>query len=54
MRRDGLPQTNRARALGQDEELDLAYAQMARDEQRESEALELSEATVGDMSDGPR
>ncbi len=37
-----------------DEELEQAYAQMAKDEQRESEALEWSEGTIGDVSDEPR
>ena len=37
-----------------DEELDRAYAEMARDERRESEALEWAEATVGDVADGAR
>ena len=31
-----------------------AYQQMAQDEARESEALEWSEATIGDVSDEPR
>ena len=33
-----------------DEELELAYAQMAQDEGREAEALEWSEAMIGDVS----
>lgn len=37
-----------------DEELELAYAQMAKDEERESEAIEWAEATVGDVGDEPR
>ena len=37
-----------------DEELELAYAQMAQDEEREAEALEWSEATYGDVSNEPR
>lgn len=37
-----------------DEELEQAYAQMAKDEQRENEALEWAEATVGDVSNEPR
>ena len=37
-----------------DEELEMAYAQMAKDEQRESEALEWAEAVIGDISDEPR
>ena len=36
------------------QELEVAYAQMAQDEQREAEALEWSEATVADVSDEPR
>ncbi len=32
-------------------ELEAAYAQMAQDESREKEALELSEATIGDSWD---
>lgn len=34
-----------------DQALDAAYEQMSRDEAREAEALEWSEATVGDVSD---
>ena len=34
--------------------LDAAYAEMGRDERREAEALEWSEATVGDSADEPR
>ena len=37
-----------------DEELELAYAQMAQDEEREAEALEWAEVVVGDVSDEPR
>jgi len=37
-----------------DEELELAYAQMAQDEGREAEAFEWIEAVVGDISDEPR
>ncbi|MFO8010825.1 MAG: addiction module antitoxin [Dehalococcoidia bacterium] len=37
-----------------DEELELAYVQMAKDEERESEALEWAEAVIGDISDEPR
>ncbi|HPA48472.1 MAG TPA: addiction module antitoxin [bacterium] len=37
-----------------DEEMERAYAEMAQDEDRETEALEWSEATVGDVSDEPR
>jgi hypothetical protein len=39
----------RPHVLGQD--LDLAYQEMARDESREAEAREWSEATVGDVAD---
>jgi hypothetical protein len=35
-------------------ELDLAYREMARDESREAEALESSEATVGDAANETR
>ncbi len=34
--------------------LEAEYRQMAQDEQREAEALEWAEATVGDVSDEPR
>lgn len=34
--------------------LEAAYQQMAQDEVREAEALEWSEATIGDVSDEPR
>jgi predicted CopG family antitoxin len=37
-----------------DEELEQAYAQMAKDEKREKEALEWAEATVRDVGDEPR
>lgn len=37
-----------------DKELDAAYEQMGWDEKRESEALEWSEGTVRDVTDGPR
>mgnify|MGYP001070315237 CR=1 FL=1 len=37
-----------------DEEIEMAYAQMAKDEQRESEALEWAETVIGDISDEPR
>ena len=37
-----------------DEELELAYAEMAQDEEREAGALEWAEATLGDVSDEPR
>jgi len=36
------------------QDLHAAYKQMAQDEARESEALEWSEATIGDVSDEPR
>ena len=36
------------------EELELAYAEMAQDEEREAEALEWAEGTLGDVSDEPR
>ena len=35
-------------------ELESAYKQMAQDEEREAEALEWAEATVGDVSDEAR
>ena len=34
--------------------LELAYEQMALDEESEAEALEWSEATIGDVADEPR
>ena len=34
--------------------LDLGYRQMAQDEERESEALEWAEVTIGDVADEPR
>ena len=34
--------------------LEAAYAEMAQDEEREAEALEWAEATVGDSADEPR
>ena len=37
-----------------DEELELAYAEMVQDEEREAEALEWAEGTLGDVSDDPR
>ena len=37
-----------------DEELESAYAQMAQDEGRETEALEWAESTIGDINDDPR
>ena len=36
------------------EKFEAGYEEMSRDEKRESEALEWSEATVGDVSDEPR
>ena len=36
------------------QDLEAAYQQMARDEVREAEALQWSEATIGDVSDEPR
>jgi len=36
------------------QDLEAAYQQMARDEVRETEALEWSEATIGDVSDEQR
>ena len=35
-------------------ELEAAYQQMAVDEDREAEALEWAEATIGDVADEPR
>lgn len=35
-------------------DIQAAYKQMAKDEARESEALEWSEAMIGDVSDEPR
>jgi predicted CopG family antitoxin len=35
-------------------ELEAAYEQMAQDEEREAEALEWAEATLGDVSDEAR
>lgn len=35
-------------------ELDEAYRAMAQDEERESDALEWSEALIGDVADEPR
>ena len=37
-----------------DEELELAYAKMAQAEERETEALEWAEGTLGDVSDESR
>ena len=34
--------------------LEAAYAEMAQDEEREAEALEWAEATIGDSADEPR
>ncbi|MBT4978053.1 MAG: addiction module antitoxin [Gemmatimonadetes bacterium] len=34
--------------------LDAAYAEMAQEEDREAEALEWTEATIGDSADEPR
>ncbi|MEE8302831.1 MAG: addiction module antitoxin [Candidatus Tectomicrobia bacterium] len=42
----------RPHVLAQD--LEVAYQQMAQDEEREAEALEWAEATVSDVSDAPR
>jgi predicted CopG family antitoxin len=42
----------RPHVVGKD--LDLAYKEMAREESREAEALEWSEATVGDVADEAR
>jgi predicted CopG family antitoxin len=36
------------------QELEAAYREMAQDEEREAEALEWAEATVGDVSDEAR
>ncbi len=35
-------------------ELEAAYRQMAADEEREAEALDWAEATLGDVADEPR
>jgi hypothetical protein len=35
-------------------DLEAAYRQMAREEDREAEALEWADATVGDVADEPR
>ncbi len=37
-----------------DEELELAYAKMAQDEEREAEALEWAEGTLGAVNDESR
>lgn len=42
----------RPHVVGKD--LDLAYREMARDEAREADALEWSEATLGDVADEAR
>ncbi len=42
----------RPHVIGKD--LEMAYREMARDEAREAEALEWSEATVGDVADETR
>lgn len=42
----------RPHVVGKD--LDLAYRQMAEDEARETEALQWSEAVIGDISDETR
>jgi len=34
--------------------LELGYQQMAQDEEREAEALEWADATIGDVADEPR
>ena len=36
------------------QDLEAAYKQMAQEESRESEALEWSEGTIGDVGNGPR
>ena len=36
------------------QDLEAAYKQMTQDEAREAEALDWSEATIGDVSDEPR
>jgi hypothetical protein len=38
----------------EDAALELGYQQMGQDEERESEALEWAEATIGDVADEPR
>jgi len=37
-----------------EQDLHIAYKQMAQEEERESEALEWAEATIGDVSDEAR
>ena len=37
-----------------EEDLEIAYREMAQDEEREAEALEWSEATIGDVDSEPR
>lgn len=60
MKRIQLPESRRALvtilddAPRDEESLEIGYQQMASDEKRESEALEWSEATVGDIADEPR
>ncbi len=41
-------------AKGSGKDLEAAYAQMAQEEGRETEALEWAEATVGDVADEAR
>lgn len=41
----------RPHVIGKNEDLDLAYREMARDEAREAEALQWSEATLGGVGD---
>jgi hypothetical protein len=41
-------------APADEDALELGYQQMAKDEERESEALEWAEATIGDVADEPR
>ena len=38
----------------EDAALELGYQQMAQDEERESEALDWAESTIGDVADEPR
>jgi hypothetical protein len=38
----------------EDAALELGYQQMAQDEERESEALDWTESTIGDVADEPR
>ncbi len=37
-----------------EEDLEVAYQEMAQDEEREADALEWSEATIGDVGSDPR